>query len=151
MTHQCCCPTPASGGSRYFLQAEHALILAPYFKPWYLDLLLCALSVELTYKGDLALGILLLLHIQPSSGYIHPQQASLASALNPLQELQGWLNLPLFSSWLELFSFLATGGCQKPRLSQHLHLSMLNQCQNQKHRTATKLATANNSQLTMHC
>ena len=129
------------------LQVEYALRLAPYFNIWCLDLKLCALSFSLTYKGILLLGIPLLLHIQPSSNYIHPQQALLASAPNPLPELQGLPNLPLFNSWLELFSFPATGGCQKPRLS-HLHLSKPNRCQNQNHQTATKPKTAKNSQLT---
>ena len=115
-------------GQQIFLQAEHALRLAPYFNIWCLDWKLCALSFGLTYKGDLALGIPLLLHIQPSSSYMHPQQASLASAPNPLQELQGLPNLPLFSSWLELFSFPAKWGCQKPQLSRHLRLSKPNQC-----------------------
>ena len=132
------------------MQAEHSHRLAPYFNIWCLDLKLCALSFYLTYKGNLALGILLLLHIQHSSGYMYPQQASFASAPNPLQELQGLPNWPCFSSWLELFSFPATGGCQKPRLPRHLHLSKPNQCQLQNHQTVTKPTTANNSQLTKH-
>ena len=127
-TFGCCYPTTASGGSRLFLQAEHALRLAPYFNIWCLDLKLCALSFSFTNKGNLALGIPMLLHIQPSRGYMHPKQASLASTPNPLQELQGLPNLPLFSSWLELFSFPAIGGCQKPQLSRHLRLSKPNQC-----------------------
>ena len=98
-------PTTASGGNRYVVPAEHALILAPYFNIWCLDLDLCALQFEFTYKGDLAQGIPLLAHTQPSSGYKHPQQASCASTPNPLQELQGLPNLPFLSSWLELFSF----------------------------------------------
>ena len=137
-------------GQQILLAGRTRTQLAPYFKSWCLDLSLCALSFELTYKGDLALGIPLLLHIHPSSGYIHPQQASVASTPNPLQNLQGLPNLPLISSWLELFSFPAGWSCQKPQLSRHLHLSMLNQCQNQKHQTATRLTTANNSQLTTH-
>ena len=59
----------------------------------------------LTYKGDLALGIPLLLHIHPSSGYIHPQQASVASTPNPLQNLQGLPNLPLFKLLVGAFQF----------------------------------------------
>ena len=132
------------------MQAEHALRLAPYFNLWCLDFKLCTLSFGLTYKGNFELGSPLLLHIQPSSGYMHPQQASLASAPNPLQELQGLPNLPLLSSWLELFSFPAKWGCQKPQLSRHLCLSKPNQWQYQTYRTATKQGTANNSLLTMH-